>query len=128
MKRIILICFILILGRQISAQEKRSLTIDDITKWNRITEKVISDDGNLTAFTTEPWKGDPAVTLYDGNAGLKASFSCATGINITADSRFMIFTIKTPEDKVKELKLKKTKKDDMPADMLGIYNISVRCY
>ena len=28
------------------------------------------------------------------------------------------------EDKVRELKLKKTKKDDMPSDMLGIYNVS----
>ena len=124
MKRIILICFILLLGKQLLPQEKRPLTFDDIVKWNRITEKVISDDGTLIAFTTEPWTGDPTVTLYDGNAVMKASFSCATGINITPDSRFLIFTIKTPEDKVKELKLKKTKKDDMPADMLGIYNIS----
>ncbi len=124
MKRIILICFVLLIGKQLFSQEKRPLTYDDIVKWNRITEKVISDDGTLAVFTTEPWEGDPAITLFDNNAGLKATFSCATGINITADSRFLIFTIKTPEDKVKELKLKKTKKDDMPADMLGIYNIA----
>ena len=85
---------------------------------------MISDDGTLIAFTTEPWEGDPTVTLYEGNAVMKASFNCATGINITPDLRFLIFTIKTPEDKVRELKLKKTKKDDMPSDMLGIYNVS----
>ena len=124
MKRIILIFLILLIGQQLFPQEKRSLTFDDIIKWNRITEKVISDDGTLIAFTTEPWEGDPTVTLYEGNAVMKASFSCATGINITPDSRFLIFTIKTPEDKVRELKLKKTKKDDMPSDMLGIYNVS----
>jgi dipeptidyl aminopeptidase/acylaminoacyl peptidase len=124
MKRVILLCLVLFIGKQLPAQEKRSLTFDDIIKWNRITEKVISDDGTLIAFTTEPWEGDPTVTLYDGNAVMKASFSCATGINITPDSRFMIITIKTPEDKVRELKLKKTKKDDMPSDMLGIYNVS----
>ena len=123
MKRIILICFILLVSKQLLPQEKRPLTFDDIVKWNRITEKVISDDGTLVAFTTDSWTGDPAVTLYDSNAGLKASFSCATGINITPDSRFLIFTIKTPGEKIKELKLKKTKKDDMPVDMLGIYNI-----
>jgi dipeptidyl aminopeptidase/acylaminoacyl peptidase len=124
MKRIILICLILFVSKQLLPQEKRSLTFDDIIKWNRITEKVISDDGTLIAFTTEPWEGDPTVTLYDGNAVMKASFSCATGINITPDSRFLIFTLKTPEDKVRELKLKKTKKEDMPSDMLGIYNVS----
>jgi dipeptidyl aminopeptidase/acylaminoacyl peptidase len=124
MKRIILICSILLISKQLLPQEKRSLTFDDIIKWNHITERVISDDGTLVAFTTEPWTGDPVVTLYDNNAIIKASFPCATGINITPDSRFLIFTIKTPEEKVKELKLKKTKKDDMPADMLGIYNIT----
>ena len=124
MKRIILICLVLLIGKQLFSQEKRSLTFDDIVKWNRITEKVISDDGTLIAFTTEPWEGDPTVTLYDKNADLKASFSCATGINITPDSRFLIFTVKTPEDTIKALKVKKTKKDDMPADMLGIYNIT----
>ncbi|MFZ0473014.1 MAG: S9 family peptidase, partial [Bacteroidales bacterium] len=112
MKRVILLCLVLFIGKQLPAQEKRSLTFDDIIKWNRITEKVISDDGTLIAFTTEPWEGDPTVTFYDANAVMKASFSCASGINITTDSRFMIFTIKTPEDKVRELKLKKTKKDD----------------
>ena len=124
MKRIILICFVLILSRQMPAQEKRPLTIDDITKWNRITEKVISDDGTLVAFTTEPWTGDPFIALYDNNAILKASFSCATGISITPDSRFLIFTIKTPLTKEKELKLKKTKKEDMPLNMLGIFDIT----
>jgi hypothetical protein len=87
MKRIILICLILLISKQLFPQEKRPLTFDDIIKWNRITEQAISDDGTLIAFRTEPWTGDPTVTLYDGNALLKASFSCH-GINITADSSF----------------------------------------
>jgi dipeptidyl aminopeptidase/acylaminoacyl peptidase len=124
MKRIILLALILIFGQQALPQAQRELTIDDLTKWNRITERVISDDGSLIAFKTEPWEGDPKVTLYDNAGSLKVSFNCATGVKITSDSRFLIFTIKPAEDTVRVLKLRKAKKDDMPLDMLGIYNVA----
>jgi hypothetical protein len=123
MKRIILFCLLLLACQQFFAQGKRALTIDDLATWKRITERVISDDGSLAAFKTEPWVGDPVVTLYDDNAVVKANFNCASGISITPDSRFMIVTVKPPEEKVRELKLKKTKKEDMPLDMLAIYNV-----
>lgn len=124
MNRIILLALILIYGQQALPQAQRELTIDDLTKWNRITEKVISDDGSIIAFKTEPWEGDPTVTLYDNGGSMRSSFSCATGVKITSDSRFLIFTIKPAEDTVRVLKLRKTKKDDMPLDMMGIYNVT----
>jgi len=124
MRRVVLLCLALLFVQQAFPQGQRALTIDDLTKWNRITEKIVSDDGSLAAFKTEPWTGDPVVTLYDKNAALKATFNCATGISLTADSRFMIFTIKPAEATVTELKLKKTKKEDLPLDMLGIYDVA----
>jgi len=124
MKKILLLSLVLLAGQQFFAQEKRPLTIDDLVTWKRISEKVISDDGSLVAFMTEPWLGDPVVTLCDNNALLKASFDCASGIRMTPDSRFMIVTIKPSEEKVKELKLRKTKKEDMPLDMLAIYDVA----
>lgn len=123
MKRIFLFCVAMLACQHFFAQGKRALTIDDLVTWKRITERVISDDGSLVAFRAEPWMGDPVVTLYDGNASLKATFNCASGINITSDSRFMIVTIRPPEEKIKELKLMKTKKEDMPPDMLAVYNV-----
>ena len=123
MKRGIILYLILLLTLQAAPQGKKALTIDDLTTWNRITERVISDDGSLTAFKTEPNQGDPVITLYDANAELKSTFNFATGINISSDSRFLFFTIKPPVDEVRELKLAKTKKDDMPLDKLGIYNV-----
>jgi dipeptidyl aminopeptidase/acylaminoacyl peptidase len=123
MKRTVYLILILVFTVQISAQEKKTLTIDDLAGWNRITERVISDDGTLIAFKTEPSMGDPLVTLYNGDADLIASFNFATGIKISSDSHYLFFTIKPPEDEVKALKLKKTKKDDMPTDKLGIYDV-----
>jgi len=124
MKRSLALIFIIMLSLQVTPQEKKVMTIDDLVSWNRITERVISDDGSLFAFRTEPSQGDPVITLYEGNGGLKATFRCATGASISSDSRFLFFTIKPPEEEVKALKLKKTKKDDMPLDKLGIYNVA----
>jgi hypothetical protein len=76
------------------------------------------------AFKTEPWQGDPVITLYDESGVLKATFRCATGASISSDSRFLFFTVKPPEEEVRALKLKKTKKEEMPLDMLGIYNVT----
>ena len=124
MKRTAYLFLIFLFTVQASAQEKKTLTIDDLSRWNKIAERIISDDGSLIAFKTEPSMGDPVVTLYNGDAELIATFNCATGIKISSDSRYVFFTIKPPENEVKALKLKKTKKDDMPADMLGIYDVA----
>jgi hypothetical protein len=123
MKRLLLllICFGFLAST--TAQTKKPLTIDDLNSWNRITESAISWDGTLAGFVIEPWDGDPIIKLYNSNADEKASFSCASGIILSTDSRFLIFTISTPKAKTTELKLKKTKKEDMPPNSLGIYNV-----
>src|SRR5512133_2628891 len=104
MRRVVLLCLAMLFVQQVLPQGQKALTIDDLTKWNRITEKAVSDDGSLFAFKTEPWTGDPVVTLYDRNAVLKATFDCATGINITSDSRYLVLTFKPKKALVTELK------------------------
>ena len=123
MKRLILllVCFVFIFST--TAQTKKPLTIDDLNNWNRITERAISWDGSLAGFVIEPWDGDPLIKLYSSDAVEKASFNYASGLNLTTDSRFMIFIINAPKAKVTELKLKKTRKEEMPVNMLGIYDI-----
>ncbi len=124
MKRNLLLLLMLIWAVQAFPQEKKPLTIDDLVTWKRITERAISDDGSLMLFKTEPSQGDAVVTLYDGSGNLKATFNCATGAAISSDSKFVFFTIKTPDEEVRALKLKKTKKEEMPLDKLGIYNVT----
>jgi dipeptidyl aminopeptidase/acylaminoacyl peptidase len=126
MKKIYL-CFLpglmLVLALRLNAQ-KKPLGIDDIESWNRITETVISPDGNWIAYKTEPWKGDSRIYLYNKNGKKKFEADCGKDIIMTDDSRFMVFTIEPAYEYVRELKLKKTKKSDMPGDVLGIYTIS----
>jgi len=74
MKRIMLLTLLLPAALLVYPQGKKAMTIDDLVTWNRISERVISDDGSLMAFRTEPSQGDPVITLYDGAGSLKATF------------------------------------------------------
>jgi len=106
------------------AAQKKPLTHDDIELWRRITEKVISPDGQWIAYKTEPWRGDSKIFLYNKNGEKKFESACGTDIKITDDSGYMVFTMETAYEEIRELKMKKTKEKDMPGDVLGIYNIA----
>jgi len=123
MRNSVLMIIFLILSLSLSSQPKRALTIDDLSSWNRITESVISDNGSVCGFVFEPWDGDPVIKLYDNAGTEKTTFPYSSGIKLTCDSRFMIFTITTPKTEITKLKLKKTKKEDMPVNSLGIYDM-----
>jgi len=124
MKRYILLLQLAVFLQPVFSQPQKPLTIDDLAKWNRITEKIISDDGELAGFVMEPWEGDQLIELHEIKKDKTITFRSASGIAFTADSKFLTFTIKPPLEETRILKLKKTKKEDMPLNMLGIYDIS----
>lgn len=123
MRRFLIFFVLACLSAYSNSQTRRPLTIDDLTGWNRITERAISDNGSLAGFVYEPWVGDPSIKLFDSGGSEKASLPRASGLTITSDSRFMIFTIRPPSETVKELKLKKTRQEEMPINALGIYDV-----
>lgn len=69
MKRVLLIVLIsLFTGGLIHAaigDNKKSLSVDDIVKWNRITDRKISDNGKFISVIVEPWKGTSNAMLLD---------------------------------------------------------------
>jgi dipeptidyl aminopeptidase/acylaminoacyl peptidase len=124
MKKAIILSLLLSLGYFGYSQTNKALTFDDILKWNRITEKIISNDGNIIVYKLEPWKGDPVLKITNNSAKEIKSINCGTNAKITNNSQTVVFKIKPKEELVRELKLKKTKKEDMPEDSLVIYNLN----
>lgn len=107
------------------AQQKKTLSWDDVRAWNRITESSVSDNGEYIAVKSEPWKGDACLKLYDRNRSEEiASFRAATGHKFMGD--VLLFTEKPLQSLVDSLTLKKTKKESMPKDRLVIYNIKTK--
>ncbi|MFA6334993.1 MAG: prolyl oligopeptidase family serine peptidase [Bacteroidales bacterium] len=87
--------------------EKKLLTVDDLLKWNTISEKIISDDGKWIATRYEPWKGASVVKLFDNKGKEYLSVDSASNINFSADSKYLIF-----------------KRGDKKREAIHIYNIA----
>ena len=129
MKRLAVLSILLCATFIALAQEtKRTLEFDDILKWNRITERVLANDGKTIVYKNEPWKGDPALKITTNNGEERLSIDGGTGAKITFGSGFVVFTIKPPVEHIRQLKLKKAKKDEMPKNQLGIYNLKTSSY
>ena len=125
MKKLNLLTLLMIFSLGVFAQQnKKPLTFDDILQWNRITETIIANDGNTIVYKSEPWKGDPELKITQNNGKEIATLPCATDADITNDSEYVIFTIVPSEDTIRQLKLAKTKKEDMPKNKLGIYHLA----
>ncbi len=123
-KRIFISLLFVVIISSLSAQvKKKSLDFDAIEKWNRITQTVISDNGKYISYKVEPWKGDSEIYLYSSKGVMENKFECSTAIDFSKDSKFMVFKTVPSFETIRELRLKKTKKDDMPGDKLLIYNI-----
>ena len=107
-----------------SESGNKSLSVDDLVEWKRITQRSISNDGKWVACNMEPWKGNTTVYLYDHKGKEVVSFPCAGSFNFSASSQYLLVDQKPDLKVVENLKLKKTKKEDMPMNALMIYKMS----
>lgn len=106
-----------------SQQSKKPLNHDDILNWNRITETLIANDGQTIVYKTEPWKGDPILKIITPKGKELLSVVGGESAKISPNSAFVVFTINPLEAELHTLKLKKTKKEDMPLSKLAIFDI-----
>ena len=102
----------------------RSLTVDNLVAWQRISGQTISDNGMWVACKMEPWEGDAVVNLYDAQGKELATFPQADRFLFSASSDYLVVSQKPGRMMVDSLKLKKTKKEKMPMDALVIYSLS----
>jgi dipeptidyl aminopeptidase/acylaminoacyl peptidase len=123
-KSILITLLIAVMFTSLTAQEsKKYIDHDAIEKWNRITETAISDNGKYISYKVEPWRGNSDVFIYTSLGEQVEKFESAGGIRFSMDSKYLVFKKVLTLETTRELKLKKTKKDDMPGERLGIYDI-----
>ena len=129
---------VLLLSISVSyAQDKQSLTWDDVVQWSRITEKQISDDGKYVIAVVEPWKGDGVLQIFDNKANKLAEFTNAKSAEFLNNTT-LIFKVKPLLAEVENLERSKNKaslydklvvynivsKEEMVVDSLGNYKVS----
>lgn len=113
-----------LLSWQISyGQSKPPLSHDVYDEWKSLQNISLSDDGKWLHFVVSPQEGDNVLEVKQTNGSTSYKIERASNVNFTSDNNHVVFIIKPPTAMVRELKLKKTKADEMPKDSLGILNL-----
>ena len=112
-----------LLSTNISAQ-KKVLDHNDFDIWNRIQNSVIDSKGDYIMYSIQTGEKDSHLKIKDTNSNLIFEHERSERGRFTYNSEFAVFTIKAWKDSIKEMKREKLKKDKMPKDSIGIYNMS----
>ena len=105
----------------VTTQAQRSITPHDLEKWERITNRTISDDGRWVALTFTPWHGDSHVELHSTDGKQSIMYTPANSPTFSSTTNYLIVK-KIPAIALTDsLKLAKAKK--MPMDELVIRNL-----
>jgi dipeptidyl aminopeptidase/acylaminoacyl peptidase len=122
-KRIVLSVLVLTAALTAASQTtKKSMTIEDVLKWNRITEKEISPDGKFVAVKLEPWKGATTVKLYDNRGKELLSSDSSSSLTFDKASEYLLF--KRGSDKKSSL-IVYNLKSGMRAEKEGVKEFSL---
>ena len=102
----------------------RTLDHDAYEIWNRIGAQALSNDGRWALFAITSEANDPTLTVVDVAGRTRHVIERAESPRFDDESRFVAFTIKPTKAALKEARLKKTPAARMPADTLGILDLS----
>lgn len=106
-------------------QQKRPLNHEDYDGWERISSEKISKNGQWVGYQISPQDGDSRLEILSfKQPARKFVIPRGTAFDFSPDDAFAVGKISPENDSVRILKLKKTKKDDMPSDSLFIYQMS----
>ena len=106
--------------------QKKVLNHKDFDIWNRIQNSKISSSGDFIMYSLQRGEKDSFLKIKDKNANLIFEHDRAENGVFSYNSKFAIFTIKEWNDTITELKRRKVKKDKMPMDSLGIFNLQTK--
>ena len=124
MKHIITVCLLLV-TLQLSAQ-KKVLDHPDFDIWNVIKSPAISNSGDYVIYDLERGEKDHFLKIITADGRLLLDYPRGEQGSFSDDSKYAFFVIKAWKDSVTEMKRRKVKKDKMPKDTLGIFDLEKR--
>lgn len=104
--------------------QKQPLTHDVYDDWKSIQSVRLSDDGNWAAYRIAPQVGDAVLQLRNLSNDEIISIDRVSRYAFSANSQFVAAEVKPAFEDVRQMKLKKAKKTDMPKDSLYIVNLA----
>lgn len=124
MRYVCFFIFLFVVQQSVIAQ-KKPLNHSVYDGWQRIGQKLISNDGKWVVYTIDPQEGDNELVIQSTVSDTSYKKVIARGYNalITEDSRYLIFRIKPFFKETREATIKKKKSEEMPKDSLGIVEL-----
>ena len=101
--------------------EKIPLDHSVYDSWKRMEKARISGNGEWISYEINPQKGDGKLVLLNIKTGESDTIDRAYDLSFSPNNNFAAFKIKPQEDSTRKAKLNKKKKEEMPADSLGIF-------
>lgn len=134
MRLLILLCLLFFFAPAVGQKKKsqpapvakKSLSHTDYDGWKEIPYKGLTPDGNYAVVMVNPQDGDGKLFIHNLKTGSKDSAARADMVMMSWDSRTIAFKIKPQQKVLKEMRRQKKKKEDMPKDTLGVYNVVTR--
>lgn len=111
---------------RLTGKDKKALSISDFAGWQRIEQRLISNDGKKVVYETKAQKGDGLLVIYHADRKQYDTIPHAFAAQIAANSEYAVFKLRLPEDSLRKLKLAKTKKENMPKEAIGIFTFANR--
>ena len=108
----------------LSQNATKSLSVDDLAAWQKISEQAISNDGKWVACKMEPYRGDATIYLYSTDGKEIATFSPADKFHFANSSGYLVVSEVPAKATTDSLKLAKTKEDKMPMNSLVICSVN----
>ncbi|MGB5652305.1 MAG: hypothetical protein WBM56_00585, partial [Robiginitalea sp.] len=120
--RFITLAIFLVVCAAVSGQ-KKVLDHSDFEIWNSIENKHLSPDGAFVLYHLEKGEKDQFLKIKHTDGRPAFSYDRARDGQFTNNSKYTLFTIGAWKDSVLALKRRKVKKEDLPGDSLGIYDL-----
>ncbi len=92
-KQLICLVITLLCVFNLSSQDRKKMTIEDVINWSRITERELSANGSFIAVQKEAWRGSSSILLFDnrGNFIFEKDSSYAPKFN--KDGNYLFFNV-----------------------------------
>ncbi|MDI6848957.1 MAG: prolyl oligopeptidase family serine peptidase [Candidatus Saccharicenans sp.] len=120
---ILILALLLILSLAQTQTVKKPINYDVYDSWKSIQGTRISADGRYLVYSLTPGEGDPELVVLDLQSGKESRFARGREATITADDKFVIYTIVPPKAEVDKAKKEKKKPEEQPKNGLGIINL-----
>ena len=101
--------------------QKKVLDATVYNDWKRVGDVQISPDGNYSAYTIRPHRGDGYLYLVNNLTGKKDSVVRGIEPQFSGKSTYLVFKITPGFDTLRNSELNKVAKDKWPKDTLGIW-------